>query len=186
MNALARFRVNCAAAIGVLGVVVLFSGCQAMAEQQESELGYTPSIKSVDQGRVDAKGISSRLLDITELRGETSEPGPGISSCQVDPKKERLFKVSHFWSVTGLAREELAEGMDRLRRTLPQEGWEIISDGEMNNANRTPEILFENTDVEHAVNVTLRGKTDEDSTLYVAVVSACFSTPEGESPKGSY
>ncbi|MFD7509038.1 hypothetical protein ACFV5N_06775 [Streptomyces sp. NPDC059853] len=150
------------------------------------ELDYTPTTKSVSQARTDTKEISSAILDLTGLRGEVSEPGPGISVCEADPKRERLYTVYHYWSISNISRAELRQGMDRLRHELPREGWEIISDGELNNANRTPEILFENTEVEYAVNVTLPGKTDEDSRLVFAVVSPCLSTPEGESPSGSY
>lgn len=99
---------------------------------------------------------------------------------------ERLYTMHHPWSVSGVSRDVLREGMERLREQLPQEGWEIIEEGEANNANRSPFILFENREVEYAAYISLMGKRDEDSLLHVTVVSACFSTPEGESPKGSY
>ncbi|MEV8113990.1 hypothetical protein AB0O69_03755 [Streptomyces xiamenensis] len=163
----------------------LVMGCSAVLDSGNG-LDYTPSVKSVAGARSDAEEVSSRLFDIISVQGEASEPGPGVTECEADPEMERLYKINHPWSITGASRETLREGMDRLREQLPAEGWEVIEEGEANNANSSPVILFENRDVEFAAHVMLRGKTDEDSLLHVSLVSACFSTPEGESPSGSY
>ncbi|MFC9064754.1 hypothetical protein [Streptomyces harbinensis] len=167
-------------------IASLATGCSSVLGSNSGKLDYTPAVKSVEDARAEARDISSQLFDIASVRGETSEPGPGVTTCEADPDMERLYTMHHPWSISGVSRDVLREGMERLREQLPQEGWEIIEEGEANNANRSPVILFENRDVEYAAHVMLRGKTDDDSMLHVTVVSACFSTPEGESPKGSY
>lgn len=167
-------------------IASLATGCSSVLGSNSGKLDYTPTVKTVQDARADTRDVSSRLFDIISVQGEASEPGPGVTTCEADPDMERLYKMHHPWSISGVSRDVLREGMERLREQLPQEGWEIIEDGEANNANRSPVILFENRDVEYAAHVTLMGKTDEDSLLYVFLVSACFSTPEGESPKGSY
>lgn len=159
----------------------LTGGCASVSG--ESERQY--SEKTVDAARAEAKDISSNVLDIVAVQGEVSEPGPGVDVCAEAPDSDRMFKIYHAWSLSGVPRHLLEEGMDRARNSLPGEGWEIAEDGEKNNANRSPRILFENREVEYAINMTLVGSGD-DSLLSVSLVSACFSTPEGESPKGSY
>lgn len=170
----------------MMGIVSLATGCSSVLESNSGKLDYTPTVKSVDQARADTRDVSSRLFDIISVQGDASEPGPGVTECEADPDMERLYKINHPWSISGVPRETLREGMERLKEQLPAQGWEILEEGEANSANRSPVILFENRDVEYAAHVTLMGKTDEDSLLHVFIVSACFSTPEGESPSGQY
>ncbi|WP_059011576.1 hypothetical protein [Streptomyces specialis] len=152
---------------------------------QDGESQAAPTVKSVDDARAEASDVSSRILDVAAIQGQVSEPGPGVGICEDDPEKERLYTMDHPWSVSGLPRRTLEEAMDRLRAELPREGWEILEDGELDNANRTPRILFENTRIEYAAHVTIEGG-DDDPRLHVSLVSACFSTPEGESPRNEY
>lgn len=171
--------------VGIL-VATLSVGCTSMTDEG-GELDYTPTVKSVEDGRSETRDVSSRILDLAGIQGEVSEPGPGVSTCEADPEMEdNLYILRHPWSIHGLAVEALEEGMDNLRRELPRRGWRILEEGELNNAVRSPRILFENRDVEFAANIVLRGKGTDDPMLEVTVVSACFRTPEGESPRGQY
>ncbi|MGW3297407.1 hypothetical protein ACWC9S_25890 [Streptomyces xiamenensis] len=172
--------------MGVVGLTLWCMGCSVMDEPGKEQLDHTPTVSSVDDSREAARQLSSRLFDIISVQGEASQPGPGVTICEEDPDKERLYKIHHPWSISGVPREALREGMERLREALPQEGWTVVEEGEANNANRSPMMLLENTDVEYAVYVTLAGKTDADSLLLVSLTSACFSTPQGQSPKNEF
>jgi hypothetical protein len=152
----------------------------------ESDKPSEPStVKSVDDARSQSRGIASRILDTTGIRGNVTDPGPGVSACSEDPEMERLYLMRHPWSIYGLPRETLDEGMNRLRRELPKQGWRILEDGELDNPDRSPRILFQNTDLEYAANVTIEGGQG-DPLLHFSMVSGCFSTPEGESPRDEY
>jgi len=151
---------------------------------QSEEPGKPPTVKSVEDARTEASEVSSSILDATGIRGQVTEPGPGVSSCD-DSERDRLYLMRHPWSIYGVPRETLDEGMDRLRRELPKQGWEILEDGEADNPNRTPIILFENRDLEYAAHVSIEGGQDEPL-LHVSLVSACFRTPVGESARNQY
>ncbi|MGK5531450.1 hypothetical protein [Streptomyces sp. URMC 129] len=151
-----------------------------------AELDYTPTVKSVDDARVEAGELSSRLLDMTGIQGQVSEPGPGVSVCEADPDMERLYLMRHPWSISEVPVETLEEGMANLRQGLLDEGWELVVEEEVNDAYNSPRLLFENKSVEYAVDITLAGRGGDRPRLDVWTVSACFSTPEGESPAGEY
>lgn len=161
-------------------------GCSTVDDAQQGEPANSPTVWSVDEARAEARTLSSTILDLTGVQGRVSEPGPRVSTCEEDPDKERLYKIRHSWSISDASGDSLAAGMDRLRTELPRDGWEIIEDGELNNEERTPRVLFENGDVEYAANVQLEGRDSDAPLLVVTLVSACFSTPEGESPRGEF
>ncbi|WP_190232904.1 hypothetical protein [Streptomyces avicenniae] len=144
-------------------------------------------VLSVDDARAEVRELSSSVLDLTGLEGTFSEPGPGVSTCEEDPRKERLYLVRHIWSVSGLPERELTAGMDRLREQLPGEGWEIVEDGFRDNPARTPRFIADNHAAGYGVNVEfIRAYEDSEPMLSVTLVSGCLSTPEGESPRGEY
>ncbi|GAB2924804.1 hypothetical protein [Streptomyces mayteni] len=160
--------------------------CSDVDDAQSGEGSASLTVRSVEDARADARGLSSSILDLSGVQGRVSEPGPRVTTCEEDPDRERLYRIRHSWSITETSAESLAAGMDRLRSQLPQEGWEVVEEGELNNAERTPRILFENNEVEYAANVTLEGGDSDAPLLVVTLVSACFSTPEGESPRGEF
>ncbi|RKN08615.1 hypothetical protein D7319_14570 [Streptomyces radicis] len=166
-----------------LGAVTLLGGCGIMSDGSAAEDALR-TIRSVDDARQQTRNLSSALLDTIAVQGRTSEPGPRVGLCEEDPERERLFKMGHTWSLSRASLADLEQGMDRLRQELPRQGWELVGDGIENNANRSPYLTFDNTDIEYSVNVSLA--SDPEPMLVVTVVSACFSTPEGESPRGQY
>ncbi|MDT0321546.1 hypothetical protein [Streptomyces millisiae] len=161
-------------------------GCASVDDPQSGGATPSPTVRSVEDARAGARDLSSTILDLSGVQGRVSEPGPRVTTCEEDPEKERLYKIRHSWSISETSGESLAAGMDRLRMELPQEGWTIIEDGELNNAERSPRVLFENADVEYAANIQLEGQHSDAPLLVVTLVSACFSTPEGESPRGEF
>ena len=147
-----------------------------------------PAIKSADEGRQEAAEISSAILDAAGIRGEVTEPGPGVSDCPGNDRatgNDRLFLMRHPWSIYGLPTAKLEEGLDYRRRAARQ-GWEIIEDGAADSPNRQPTILFENRTLEYAAHVSIEGRNTDDPRLHVSLVSACFSTPGHESAKNEH
>lgn len=147
-----------------------------------------PAIKSADEGRQEAAEISSAILD-AGIRGEVTEPGPGVSDCPGNDRatgNDRLFLMRHPWSIYGLPTAKLEEGLDNLRRELPRQGWEIIEDRRADSPDRQPVVLFENRTLEYAAHVSLIGPDSDDPRLHVSLVSACFSTPGHESAKNEH
>ncbi|MEO3754283.1 hypothetical protein [Streptomyces sp. B6B3] len=165
---------------------VLVSGCSVVdGSQQGEEPDGQHTVQSVDEARAEDADIAASIREAAGIGGSVDDPGVGVSMCEDDPEMNRLYLMRHPWSIHGVSRDRLEEGMDRLRETLPSRGWEIIQDGEVDNANRTPRILFENRELEYAAHVTVEGR-GEGFQLHVSMVSACFSTPEGESPRNEY
>ncbi|MFD7508057.1 hypothetical protein ACFV5N_01730 [Streptomyces sp. NPDC059853] len=154
----------------------------------EGEDGTGPvAEKPVGTARQEIRALSDQLLELAApADGATvTDPGPGVDACAEDPDRERLFTMYHAWGVHRLPRADLEQAMDRLRQRLPAEGWLLTEDGVLNNANRSPRLLLEHPGLHTAADITLAGKGD-DSQLRVTLQTACFSTPEGESPAGEY
>ncbi|CAL9542107.1 hypothetical protein SUDANB171_04240 [Streptomyces sp. enrichment culture] len=143
--------------------------------------------KPVETAREETRALSERLLELAApADGATvTDPGPGVDVCEEDPERERLFTMYHAWGLHRLPREELEQAMDRLRQGLPAQGWTVVEDGVLTNANRSPRLLLENDALHFAADITLAGRGDA-SQLQITLQSACFSTPEGESPRGEF
>ncbi|WP_326597657.1 hypothetical protein [Streptomyces sp. NBC_01803] len=151
-----------------------------------------PAVKSVPAARAEARSLSSEILDVIAVRGTVSEPGPGVSLDRprspggTDPERHRTYRMRHPWSLSGVPREALEAGLDRLRRELPERGWEIVEDGEQPNAHRSPRLLLAHPGTGYTVDATLAGGPGEEPLLTLSFVSAAFRTPEGESPRGQF
>ncbi|MDT0310299.1 hypothetical protein RM780_25605 [Streptomyces sp. DSM 44917] len=155
-------------------------------QEPSRQLDYTPTTKSIDRARSEARDLSSYLLDSTGIEGEISEPGPGVSVCEADPNDVSLYTMRHPWTIYGVAVEVLERGRDNLREQLLQDGWEILVDEEMNNQDRTPRLLFESRETEYALDVRLTHREGNRPQLVITAQSACFRTPEGETREGEY
>ncbi|MGW8849325.1 hypothetical protein ACWGNE_16230 [Streptomyces xiamenensis] len=143
--------------------------------------------KPVETARQETRALSERLLELAApADGATvTDPGPGVDMCEEDPERERLFTMYHAWGLHRLPRQELEQAMDRLRQGLPAQGWTIVEDGVLTNANRSPHLLLENAALHFAADITLAGQGDT-SQLQITLQSACFSTPQGQSPRGEF
>ncbi|WP_030726366.1 hypothetical protein [Streptomyces sp. NRRL F-2890] len=143
--------------------------------------------KPVETARQETRALSERLLELAApADGATvTDPGPGVDMCEEDPERERLFTMYHAWGLHRLPSQELEQAMDRLRQGLPAQGWTVVEDGVLANANRSPHLLLENAALHFAADITLAGRGDS-SQLQITLQSACFSTPEGESPRGEF
>ncbi|MFG2733684.1 hypothetical protein ACGFX7_02575 [Streptomyces harbinensis] len=189
-----------AALAALAALTALTTGCGASMTKDANEAHGAPggdggtgdgtgpvAEKPVEMAREELRALSDQLLELAApADGATvTDPGPGVDVCADDPDRERLFTLYHAWGVHRLPRADLERAMDRLRQHLPAEGWLVTEDGVLNNANRSPRLLLEHPGLHTAADITLAGRGD-DSQLRVTLQTACFSTPEGESPAGEY
>ncbi|MGK5631958.1 hypothetical protein [Streptomyces sp. URMC 123] len=153
-------------------------GCTAM--QEKKGLSYTPEVRGVDEARTATKRVSSDLLDMTGVKAKVTEPGPGVAYCEDEPDRKDLYVLRHPWSLYGVPKETLEEGMRRLHEELPRKGWKILKDGKDSSPNQNWNILAENQQLRHSADITLmRRDAGKQPLLSVVVVSACFQAPEG-------
>jgi hypothetical protein len=162
-------------------ILLFVAGCSDVSGQSE-EPEEPPRVTSVDAARAETREISANIMEATGINGQIDDSGPGVSTCEEDPERNRLFLMRHPWAIYGVPRETLEEGMDGLRRELPEQGWEIVEDRVLDTPDRTPEMLIETRDGEYGAIVNIGGGGD-DPRLVVSLSSVCFSTPEGESPR---
>ncbi|MFB7271233.1 hypothetical protein [Streptomyces sp. NPDC056244] len=158
------------------------TGC-SMTESDEPKIEGTRSVDAVD---AEAKRISSQVLDIIAVKGEVSEPGPGVGTC-AGLDRDKYFTVRHPWSLTAATDAELAQAMTRLKEGLPEQGWKITQYGRNNSPAKSLELTADHTGKKFGVNVEFWEKgtsgNDNPPSLVVTVVSGCFQVPEGEKVK---
>ncbi|WP_240139252.1 hypothetical protein [Streptomyces sp. MUM 178J] len=153
----------------------------------DDALGYTPTTLAVDDLRAKTKSVSSQIYDMIGIKGgKTTEPGPGISTCEEDP--EHLILSRHPWSLYDVPQDDLKQGFQRLREELPKRGWKIVEYGPNKSAAKTLELTADSTTERYSVNAELHvdGPASETPKILVHVVSGCFRAPEGTDLNGVY
>ncbi|MBR7672159.1 hypothetical protein [Streptomyces daliensis] len=148
-------------------------------DPKESEPVAARSVEDADE---ETKEVSSRILDIIDLKGKVSEPGPGVNSCE-GRDTEKFYKMIHPWSLTGAENGELRQAMTRLREKLPKEGWKIVAYGRNSSRAKSLELTADNHEKKFGVNVELweeKESSGKKPKLVVSVISACYQTPKGE------
>ncbi len=152
-----------------------------------NNLDYEPTKLDVDEARQKTREVSSRLLEMIEVKGKVTEPGPRIAPCDDEPDAKDLYVTRHPWSIYDLSEEEVAQGMENLRKGLPEHGWKILRDGKSHSKAQDPEILAENKKEKFAANFTaLRKTASGDTMIKVTVVSACYRAPAGTDLDSEY
>ncbi|CAL9289111.1 hypothetical protein [Streptomyces sp. SudanB25_2051] len=165
--------------VAVASLSALTAGCSST-----ERLGYTPVRMDPDQARTKARGVSSRLLAMTGVKGKVTEPGPGVSRCY--EYGDDLFSTSHPWSVYGLTDDQVDTGMRNLRKALDENGWKITKDGKAPSENQDPEIYAENRNEQFTLHVTAYKDGGAQTMLHFKVVSACFRAESASALDGQY
>ncbi|MFI1400157.1 hypothetical protein [Streptomyces sp. NPDC020681] len=170
------------AVASALALATIATGCS----KDMDDLGYTPTTLGVDEARAKTKSVSGQIFDMIGLgQARTTEPGPGVSTCEQDP--DHLFLSRHPWSLYGVPAAELEQGFQRLRETLPKKGWKVVEYGPNKSAAKTLELTADSEKEHFSVNAELRVGADEKQPLIlVNVVSGCYRAPEGTDLNGIY
>ncbi|MGW7519566.1 hypothetical protein ACWGJ2_28640 [Streptomyces sp. NPDC054796] len=153
-----------------------------MSDPEPSEDSKPATVRSIEKADAETKRVSSQVLDIIDVEGKVSEPGPRVTSCS-DKNAEKFFKMLHPWSLTGTSNEELRQAMTRLRENLPKKGWKIVGYGRNNSKDKSLELTADNHEKRFGLNVELWEEAEgsgEKPKLIVNVVSGCYRVPEGE------
>lgn len=158
---------------------------------QEDPGEKKPRTREEEAAREDAKTVSSQILNVIDLNGKVTEPGPGIATCGPENSDTR-FKVKHPWSVYDVPEEDMEAAMERLKKDLPERGWKIVSYGPNRSPARSLQLIadYKHGHKQFSVNITFLDKRDKDgdsghkSLINVNLVSACFEVPEGQKVKG--
>lgn len=180
-------RVGCFLVSALLSLMLMGCSGEMNSHDRVHELGYVPAVLGVQEARDRASELSSRILDLMGVKGKVTEPGSGVSVCPADPEKKRLYRIRHPWALYGASDASLGEGMENLRKGLSEDGWKIISDETAESRDQDPVIRAEHEEMKYALDVVWERKTAEhEPQISVTLLSACFKTPEGESPQGEY
>ncbi|CAL9495034.1 hypothetical protein SUDANB140_03326 [Streptomyces sp. enrichment culture] len=121
--------------------------------------------------------LSSRVLDMFKVKGEVTQPGPYTSAC-TDGDNKGVW-VRHPWSLHGIDNDKLGEGFSNLKRSLPDDGWEIVKDGDDGSMNKNPEVMAVHKKTHSQLEVRwLKGLDGNTPLLDVTLYSQCFKKAE--------
>ncbi len=146
-------------------------------------------IQSVGVSTAQAKELSSQVLDIIGLKGELTDVPPGASRSEQEP--ERLYRITHPWSLSGAPEADMERAMQRLREQLPRHRWKVLEYGPGKSKAGYLELTANSEKYKFSVNVMFKdarkpgaveASLNKTSALRVSLVSAYFRTPEGEHP----
>ncbi|WP_301127345.1 hypothetical protein [Streptomyces cacaoi] len=161
-------------------LVLSLAGCGAADSSSGGD--RVPSSGTERQSEADeqTKKVSSGILDLIPVKGEVSEPGPGVVPCE-GKDREKFFRLLHTWSVTPEAkdRSKLAGAMESLKESLPKHGWEVKSFARDSSRNRNLALVADHDKKKFSVNIVHYAK-DDPPKLTVRVITGCYQVPEGE------
>ncbi|MET8248295.1 hypothetical protein ABZV31_30155 [Streptomyces sp. NPDC005202] len=179
---LPRHRFALCAAAGVVAIVM--TGCSKDVTNKEvNDAGKTaePTTLAVDQARTKANHLSSQILDMIGIKeGKVTEGGAGVSLCDEDP--DHLYRMRHPWSIYEVAPDKLEAGFQRLRQSLPKNGWKVVAYGRDTSANKNLELTADSEKEPFSVNASLHitgSSGTQQPMIQVRVVSGCFRAPKG-------
>ncbi|WP_157840032.1 hypothetical protein [Streptomyces megasporus] len=187
-----RGKVSSAGLLGILVVILTLSGC-GIVKEKESAAEPSKSKRSVlhpESAIERTREISSSALDMSGVKGKVSPAGPIV---RTDGQHKGNYYVHHAWSVGGVPPTEIKEGMERLRRELPKEGWSIEKYGRANSKARQMQLEAFHDGQKYLMQVEALirsergtdggepGNSREDL-LSFTVMSPSYKFPEGADP----
>ncbi|MFD6230482.1 hypothetical protein ACFWFZ_26970 [Streptomyces sp. NPDC060232] len=101
-----------------------------MDNDSSTQRSYTPQPRAHQDVEEEVGDLSSRALDMTQVKGKVTDGGPATYPCGTsEEKKQGLRNVRHVWSVYGVDHDTLGKGMKNLAARLPENGWHIVRNG---------------------------------------------------------
>ncbi|WP_406303283.1 hypothetical protein OHA61_13665 [Streptomyces sp. NBC_00885] len=165
-----------------LAALIATTGCSAM---NNDALDYTPEKMPVKEAKDLVRKQSSLILDLSGLKGETTNGSPDVSPCE---KVEHGYRVKHFWKVYGPSREALTAALERLHEGLPKQGWKAYRFEKANSKAQQMQLDVEDMKLHHTVRVeedfvsrapdaSKWEKAGRDG-LYITLDSPCYVDPD--------
>ncbi|MFH8792309.1 hypothetical protein [Streptomyces sp. NPDC017941] len=130
----------------------------------------------------DAADLSSRILEISNLRGKVTEGAPSVYICE-GKDSEKFYTVYHNWSLYKVPVPDMEKAMKRLRDELPEHGWKVVSYGPDSSRARSLELTADHLGKKFSAIITLqdrRGRSKNPSMIEVEINSSCFQVPAGQ------
>ncbi|MFC7305149.1 hypothetical protein ACFQVC_13070 [Streptomyces monticola] len=139
-----------------------------------------PSTKKYEDAIDEATRLSSEVLDIINLRGKVTKPGPGPLPC--DDTEDDHYRIDHPWSVYGVPVADMEKSMERLKKDLPKHSWDIRSYGPDASKAKSLELTAEHKERGFSLIITLQDRRDRSknpSLIEVNLQSPCYKRPDG-------
>ncbi|MEU0930020.1 hypothetical protein [Streptomyces malaysiensis] len=163
-----------------MSALIAATGCSTVTKDEDG-LDYTPRRMALEDAKDLARRQSSKILDLSELRGDVSPAAPHASPCK---DVEHGYRVNHWWSVVGPSADALKEAMERLHRELPKQGWKVYRYGEANSKARQLRLEVEDKKEHHTVTIELslpstypnpsKWEKEMRDSLSVSLASPCY------------
>ncbi|WP_405450758.1 hypothetical protein [Streptomyces erythrochromogenes] len=170
-------------ALALLGALTLVSGCTLMDSEPSSERSYDPQPRAHQDVQKEVGDLSSRALDMTQVKGKVTDGGPATYPCGSDEeKKEGLRNVRHVWSVYGVDDDALDKGMQNLAAQLPGNGWKVVKNGPNENTeSKQIEVLAVHEQTHTQLEAKrMDGSKGGETLIYFDVYSRCFKDTDAK------
>lgn len=161
--------------IQALLTCALMAGCSQVSEE-------SLKVRATDEVKGITRKTSSEILDLIDLKGKVTEPGPYDTLCS-GHSGGNVYRAVHPWSVYDVPVDDMQKSMDRLRRDLPGHGWKIAKDGPDGSPSKAPQIVANHEGGEFSVDMRLHDERkygNKPSLIEVTVESACFKTKKSD------
>lgn len=169
------------ASLALVSAVMLSAGCSSVNDgsSKSSKLSYQPKKRDNREVEHEIGGLSSRILEMLQVKGKVTEPGPYTAACPSGKGDAGDLRwVRHPWSIYGTDRKVLQEGVDNLLESLPKQGWKVVKRGPDMSRNRNLQILAVHLKTHTKLDVTWMKDPGGDRPLIaVTLYSRCFRDP---------
>ncbi|WP_404956885.1 hypothetical protein [Streptomyces sp. 147326] len=148
-----------------------------MDDETSTQRKYDPQTRSHQEVEAEVGDLSSRALDLTQVKGKVTDMGPVTYPCGTsEEKKKGLRYVRHVWSVYGVDNDSLDKGMKSLGAQLPENGWKVVKNGPNTNTESKRIEVFAAHEATHTqLEATwLKGASGSEPLISFAVYSRCF------------
>ncbi|MFB7174932.1 hypothetical protein ACFCYM_29510 [Streptomyces sp. NPDC056254] len=149
----------------------------------ESERSYTPQPRTHQEVEEEVGDLSSRALDMTQVKGKVTDVGPATYPCGTsEEKKQGLRNVRHVWSVYGVDHDTLDKGMKNLAAQLPQNGWQVVRNGpNAKTESKRIEVFAVHEQTRTQLEARWMDRSDGgEDLIHFAVYSRCFKDTDPE------
>ncbi|WP_406218594.1 hypothetical protein [Streptomyces decoyicus] len=159
-----------------LGSLMLTVGCSTV-KSDSSGLDYEPEKRDSQQVVREVGTLSSRVLEMLNIKGKSTEPGPAAAPCDASHDTSRTYQsVRHPWSLYGVENDALEKGMSNLHSALSNQGWKVMKYGKDSSRNHNLEIMAVHLKTHTQLEVTwLKGLDGHTPLLEITLYSRCFT-----------
>ncbi|WP_162890383.1 hypothetical protein [Streptomyces olivoreticuli] len=145
-------------------------------DEKTRKLDYEPETRSSQAVEKEIGSLSSKVLDMLQVKGKVTEPGPAAGSCSTsDGDVSGYRSVRHPWSLYGADNDSLQKGMNNLKDKLPAQGWKVERYGADTSRNQNLEISAVHSETRTQLEVTwMKGLDGKEPLIEVTLYSRCF------------